>query len=378
MEERKFLFLYLNTGAGHISAAKVLKQAVEKYEPNSEVKMCVGIKKHGLAHIILEKGYNFSCNYLKGSFALIYELGKIRFFNSLVKVLLKPVIKGYLKKLVLKERPTDIISFHFVLTPFLKEIVQKLSFEVQLKTIVTDPFTTPKSWFYERTLNYYVFSQQAKDFAIKKCGIPEKKVTVVPFLMNSEAFSPVSTEKIKELKIKHGFNPQKRMVLLVGGGEGLPGATQIINECVVAHHEDYEVAVICGRDKLKYENMRLLSIVYKRLHPYGFVNFLDELVKICDCAVIKAGPATLMEIISCKKPVIICKYLHNQELGNMHFAIDNKVGYFIQKPKEIYKKIDELLLDLDFDKKMKQRFDNICIDTDASKIVKLLFQKQSV
>ena len=378
MEERKFLFLYLNTGAGHISAAKVLKQAIENYEPNSEVKMCVGIKKHGLAHIILEKGYNFSCNYLKGSFALIYELGRVRFFNSLVKVLLKPVIKGYLKKLVLKERPTDIISFHFVLTPFLKEIVQKLPFEVQLKTIVTDPFTTPKSWLYERTLTYYVFSQQAKDFAIEKCGIPEKKVTVVPFLMNSESFRPVSPEKIKELKIKHGFNPQKRMVLLVGGGEGLPGATQIINECVVAHHEDYEVAVICGRDKLKYENMRLLSIVYKRLHPYGFVNFLDELVKICDCAVIKAGPATLMEIISCRKPVIICKYLHNQELGNMHFAIDNKVGYFIQKPKEIYKKIDELLLDSDFDKKMKQRFDNICIDTDASKIVKLLFQKQSV
>ena len=81
MEERKFLFLYLNTGAGHISAAKVLKQAIEKYEPNSEVKMCVGIKKHGLAHIILEKGYNFSCNYLKGSFALIYELGRVRWLS---------------------------------------------------------------------------------------------------------------------------------------------------------------------------------------------------------------------------------------------------------------------------------------------------------
>ncbi len=378
MEKRKFLFLYLNTGAGHISAAKVLKQAVEKYESQAEVKMCVGIKKHGLAHIILEKGYNFSCNYVKGSFALIYELGKIRFFNSLVKVLLKPVIKGYLKKLILKEQPTDIVSFHFVLTPFVKEIVNELPFKIQFKTIVTDPFTTPSSWFYERTLSYFVFSQEAKDFAVKKCGIPEKKVTVVPFLMNNEAFRPVSAEKIQELKIKHGFNPQKRMVLLVGGGEGLPGATQIVNECVVAHRQDYEVAVICGRDKLKYENMKLLSLVNKRLHPYGFVNFLDELVKICDCAVIKAGPATLMEVLSCRKPVIICKYLHNQELGNMHFAINHKVGFFIQKPKKIYNKINELLLDSDFDSKMKQRFDSISIDTDASKIVKLLFQKQSV
>lgn len=108
---------------------------------------------------------------------------------------------------------------------------------------------------------------------------------------------------------------------------------------------------------------------------FGFIDYLDELVKICDCAVIKAGPATLFEVLSCRKPVIVCKYIHNQELGNMRFAINNRVGYFIRSPRRIFKKINELLSDTDFDSKMAHRFDNVQIDTDASKVASLLLQK---
>ena len=111
------------------------------------------------------------------------------------------------------------------------------------------------------------------------------------------------------------------------------------------------------------------------LHVFGFIDYLDELVKICDCAVIKAGPATLFEVLSCRKPVIVCKYIHNQELGNMRFAVNNRVGYFIRSPRRIFKKINELLSDTDFDVKMAHRFDNVQIDTDASKVASLLLQK---
>ena len=61
----------------------------------------------------------------------------------------------------------------------------------------------------------------------------------------------------------------------------------------------------------------------------------------------------------------------------MHFAVDHKVGYFIQKSRAIYKKINELLNDSSFDEKMKKNFDSIVIDTDASKVAKLLFQKNN-
>ncbi|MDE5898788.1 MAG: hypothetical protein K2H09_05935, partial [Treponemataceae bacterium] len=68
------------------------------------------------------------------------------------------------------------------------------------------------------------------------------------------------------------------------------------------------------------------------------------------------------------------KYIHNQELGNMRFAVGNNVGYFIRKPADIFRKINELLNDSAFDEKMRHRFDSVAIDTDASKVAELLLR----
>ena len=376
VSNRKFLFLYLNTGAGHISAAKVLAQAMKEEDPSVEIEMKLGFKKNGISRVFFEKGYNYACNYFHGAFPLLYDLGEYRFVQSLLHFFVGTETRRYLRKLILKEHPTDIVCFHFGVTPFVKTVLKNIPWKINFTVIVTDPFTLPKAWFYERDVNYFVYSEDAKQVAVTKCGVPEKNVKVIPFLMNQKFAKQYPADKIRELKIKHGFNPDKKIVLLVGGGEGLPGASEIINQCIL-HHSNFSIAVICGKDKVKKANFEVLSKTYPKLdlHVYGFVDFLEELVKICDCAVIKAGPATLMEVLSCRKPVIICKYIHNQELGNMRFAVKHRVGWFIRRPKYIFKKINELLNDENFEENMKTRFDSISLDTDASKVAKLLFQK---
>lgn len=376
MNNKKFLFFYLNTGAGHISAAKVLATAMQQQDSNVEIKMFNGFSNHKLGHFIFEKGYNYSTNYFKGAFPIIYDLGKHRWLQSTVKHVLAPETRPYLRKIIKKEHPTDIVCFHFAITPFLKEVLKDISWKINLTVIVTDPFTVPHSWFFEKDVNYMVYSEEARNIAINECNIPSENIQIIPFLMNQKFRTQISDDEKIDLRIKHGFDPNKKMVLLVGGGEGLPGATEIINNCIL-HKAKFSVAVICGRDKVKRKNLSILKLANPKLdlHIFGFIDYLDELVKICDCAVIKAGPATLMEVLSCRKPVIICKYIHNQELGNMHYAVNHKVGYFIRKPSAIFRKIKELLNDKNFDEKMKHRFDSIVLDTDASKVAKILLHK---
>ena len=339
MSNKKFLFFYLNTGAGHISAAKVLAAAMKEQEPDVEIKMLNGFCSHKLGHFIFEKGYNYSTNYFKGAFPIVYDLGRYEWLQSGLKHILGPETRPYLRRIIRKEHPTDIVCFHFAVTPFLKDVLKNIPWKVNLTVIVTDPFTVPYPWFYEKDVNYMVYSDEAKAIAVNECHVPEKNVQVIPFLMNSKFRTSITEEEKTALRIKHGFAPDKKIVLLVGGGEGLPGATEIVNNCIL-HKAKFAVAVICGRDKVKKKNLSLLRLANPHidLHIFGFVDFMDELVKICDCAVIKAGPATLMEVLACRKPVIICKYIHNQELGNMHFAVRHRVGYFIRKPRAIYRK----------------------------------------
>lgn len=372
MKKRKFLFFYLDTGAGHISAAKVLSNAIKMRDATAEIKMFNGFAPHKLGHFIFENGYQCSTNYFRGSFPIMYDMGETHFMQSFLRHLLGPETRHFLRRLIKKEQPTDVVCFHFAVTPFVKDVLSEMPYKINFHVLVTDPFTCTKAWFYEKDLKYLVYSNDIKKIAVDY-GVPEKNIFVIPFLMNEKFTHLINEEEKRALRIKHGFDPEKKLVLLVGGGEGLPGATEIINSCIL-HRAKFAIAVVCGKDKVKAKNLKLLKIAHPKLdlHIFGFVDFMDELVKICDCAVIKAGPATLMEMLYSRKPVIICKYIHNQELGNMHFAVRNKVGYFIRKPSAIFKKINELLNDSSFDEKMKHRFENVQIDTDVGKVVDVL------
>lgn len=371
--KRKFLFFYLTTGAGHISTARVMKECILKNDPDAEIVMINGFdKKNYLGRLIFEKGYYVSTNFLAGLYPLTYDLAQYRFFQKIMLNLITPHTTRYIQKVIEEEKPTDIVNFHFALTPFLKNAVKKSGNKIKMTVMVTDPFTAPHCWFYEKNMKYFVYSQQAKDIGIK-LKVPADNITIVPFALNPKYQEKFTKDDVIALKKKHGFDLNKKVLLMVGGGDGIPGAIEIINKCI-HRRADFSVAVICGKDKAKQGYLELVKKTNPQLdlHVYGFINYLDELVKLCDCVVMKAGPATLIEVLTCKKPVIICRYIHNQEKGNMMYAVDNNVGYFIQRPSKIYDKVEELLDDKDFDIKMTKRFAALNIDTDTDKTAKLL------
>lgn len=375
-QKRKFMFVYLTTGAGHISTARVMKECILKNEPNAEVVMVNGFdKKNFWGQVILEQGYYVSTNFFHGLYPLAYDLARFRFFQSFMLRFFMPHTVRYLRKIIKKEKPTDIVSFHFALSPCIKQALKSSDSKINLSVMVTDPFTVPNVWFYEKSLQYFVYSEQAKEIGMS-LKVPEKNIHIVPFALNPKYQIPFDKDDIISLKKKHGFDLNKKVLLIVGGGDGIPGAIEIINKCILRKAK-FSVAVICGHDLVKKTYLEGLKVLYPKfdLHVYGFINYLDELVKLSDCVVMKAGPATLVEVLSCKKPVIICRYIHNQEKGNMQFAVNNKVGFFIQSPGKIYDKVEELLADEHFDEKMKERFAALNIDTDTNKTAKLLLEK---
>lgn len=377
MAQRKFLFLYLNTGGGHLASAKVLKDYVEQLHPEASVTLLNGFNQSNfVSKLLFEKGYHSMCTFMPGLWHMVYEIAKSRAMQTLVSKFVKPQTSHYLKEQIIENEITDIVSFHFALTPSALSAIRKSGRKVNLSVVVTDPFTVPNAWFYTKGVNTYVFSEQAKEEAVNKLGFDEKDIKIVPFLMNRKFLKEASPDDVKQLRVKYGIPTDKKVVLLAGGGEGLPGTLKIISDFIVKK-VDFSIVVVCGRDKTTKSTLDMLKAVNPKLNlfTFGFVSFMDELVKLCDCAVIKAGPATLMEVLKSNKPVIISTYIHGQELGNVRFATENKVGWFIRKPKDISNKITQLFTDNEYFKSVKQRSQNLKIDTEMNVLVEDLFSK---
>ncbi len=378
-DKRKFLLVYLNTGNGHKAQAKVLQEAFFDYAPDVQVELLCGFdQKNRFGHLIVEKGYGIACNYIHGAWPLIYNMGEFKFFQKIVRYSVRLHTLSYIQKILEEKEVTDVVSFHFVMTPVLYDAIRKIRTKsgrnIRLTVITTDPFTGPSAWFYLKKLNYLVASQQFKDFALKS-GVDPEHIHIVPFLLNKKFARPVTKDEIYFLRRKYGYSQDKRVVLLAGGGEGLPGALKIVNQCVL-QKANFSIAVVCGRNKGLYRSLELIKKVapWIDLHIYGFVDCMDSLVKLSDLIVSKAGTSTIMEIASQQKPIIISNYIYGQEKGNLEFVKKSGIGTFIRHSADIYAKILCTFESEEAYARATEECKELVIDTDVAKIVKYLLE----
>ena len=317
--------------------------------------------------------YHLTQTFIPGLFSLVYRLGEYRWFQTMVAFLLSFSTETYLRQRFKEEQMTDVVTFHFAIIPAIVAAANRVNKKIRITAVVTDPYTASPSWFYHPSINYFVFSEDIKKLAMEKGHVPEENIQIIPFLLNNKFRMNHSENKIIEFKKKHNLPLDKKIVLLAGGGEGLPNIRLIINNFILSH-PDFAVVVVCGRDLTTYTYLKLLAKSQKKLdlHVFGFVDFMDELVYCCDCAVIKAGTATLMEFVAVKKPFIICHFIYGQELGNVDFAIKNGVGSFVRKPAKITKAVSKMLTNENYLKQVQHNYENLPISTESEIIADLL------
>lgn len=376
MRERNFLFIYLDTGGGHKSSARALKTYFEHLYPDVNVYLVNAFDRSNfLGRFFFEKGYHLMCTSLRGLWYIIYEIGQCTWFLELILKFIKPQMTSFLAHEIERLHITDVVSFHFAVTPSAHAAVKKSGKRIKISEIVTDPFTAHSAWFYDKQVDTYVFSQMVRAQALEKYHYTEDKVKIMPILLNPIMLKKRTEDEIKELKNKYQIPKDKKVLLIAGGGEGLPGTLGIVRE-FIKQKDDFVVIAICGRNKQSKFELEILKKTNPKFNLiiFGFVTFMEELVKICDCAVIKAGPASVFELLTNKKPVIISSFMHGQELGNMRYVVNNKVGYFIQEPKNISAKVHEIFSDDKILLQLRENINALDIQVDCTSFVHHLME----
>jgi 1,2-diacylglycerol 3-beta-galactosyltransferase len=225
----------------------------------------------------------------------------------------------------------------------------------------------------------YLASEPIKVIAQARGGVPDEKIVMsglpirYDFAKQADAMGDRTTPEGKAHQFKMRevlkIDTNKRMVLVMGGGEGVGSLSDIVNEIYAklrTQGVDATICVICGRnEKLKadletrcwdtvvsqslksYESLksrlytRLLKLHATRSRriqlaldraaaraekgdvaatpgnvdvvPLGFVKNMAEYMVAADVLVTKAGPGTIAEAAAVGLPIMVTSHLPGQE-----------------------------------------------------------------
>jgi UDP-N-acetylglucosamine:LPS N-acetylglucosamine transferase len=199
-------------------------------------------------------------------------------------------------------------------------------------------------WFLVKNQNFIVFSKGLKERIIKK----GRGYTVqnFPFILDEKFSSSLSQDDVLAAKQKLGYKQDKKVVLILGGGDGIPKGEKILEE-ILKSKLDAEIGFVCGKNEVLFSGAEKLKLTYNadNLKIYGYVDYIYNLISISNVVITKCGASTIMEILNLKKVPIVNDYIWEQELGNVDYLIENNLGIYEPQIKNLPKAIKQLLED---------------------------------
>ena len=341
-------FLYLKTGGGHISGVNALiARLTEKYPDNAAYIPQNGFKEQNrISRIFFEKGYLATSNYFELGYVAFYQLTRSKTILTFCIWLLRPFIVKNLVTFLKTEKITKLVCVHEILIPLARIAIDRVTPGIPLISVVMDPFTAHPLWFYTKNTELIVFSQKLQKEAIERYGFKPDQVHQFPLMLSRNFDRRYTLDEKIAAKQRHGIPLDKKIVLVVGGGEGLKSTLAIVNAFIFQRCPAHLI-VICGKNKVLKTQLEILlkTTQITNIQVFGFVSFMPDLINVSDCVITKSGPATVMETLSTGKPLILASYVRGQELGNMLYVVNNNLGWYIPKPRKIIKKVKEIITD---------------------------------
>ncbi len=230
-------------------------------------------------------------------------------------------------------RPDLVISVHPIQVTIPLRVLRELGSRAPFITVVTDPVTPPVAWFSPAVDLTVVATEPAREMALA-CGLESERVRVIGLPVRG-AFGLKRSQPRREMRSQLGLDPDRRLVLLTGGGAGigklLPLARAVAKE-LARHHATAQMAIVAGHNTILQRRLRQEPWPLP-VRILGFVEDMAGWLAAADLLITKAGPGTLAEAACMGVPVLITGFIPGQEEGNITWIEQHGAGVFQPAPR---------------------------------------------
>jgi processive 1,2-diacylglycerol beta-glucosyltransferase/1,2-diacylglycerol 3-beta-galactosyltransferase len=326
----------------------------------------------GIIRKPIEDGYRQAQARAPWAYEFLYALNKLPGVARLSCALVAWFVRRPLARLLATERPDKIVVLHFFLVRPVYQVLHAAGQRVPVVTVVTDPFTAHPIWFLQPGQRLVVFSRQLQQ-QLQPVAHRFASINVFPFTIDERFSHAMPHADVPAVRQRHGFAPDLKLVLVLGGGDGMPRGRRILRRLLAAP-VDAQFAVVCGRNTRLLSQMQALRREFprRRMRVYGFVDFIPELIGMADLVVTKCGASTFMEILCARRIPVINSYLWEQEKGNVEFITGNTMGIYERRVRRLPKLVERLLADHAFAGQFRENIERLAPQNGTPQVAEFL------
>jgi 1,2-diacylglycerol 3-beta-galactosyltransferase len=319
-------FLFSDTGGGHRGACEAIMDAIHCEFGETIISQKVDFLKDYAPPPFnhLPEAYPDLVR-VPELWGILFDLSNGRRQARVVTSMFWPYVRRAAHRLVRDYHSEMLVSVHPLATTFALKALGKN--RPPFVTVVTDMVSTHALWFDKRADLIIVPTEMAYQKAIHYHMLPEK-VRVVGQPVSQLCGAPSADRSL--LRRDLGWPRGKKVILLVGGGEGM-GPLAETAHAIDDSGLDVCLVIVTGRNskleaELKEQTWQNPAFIY------GFVNDMPDFMRAADIIVTKAGPGTIAEALIAGLPIILYAKLPGQEDGNVDFVISEGVGVWAPDP----------------------------------------------
>lgn len=343
--KKRILFLMSDTGGGHRAAAEAIDEAIHYLYPDTYDTIIEDLWKEHTPWPVnrIPDAYPWMAGPGVPMWKLMWAISTTMqpLPHKFVFPGVSPVLRRRIVRYFQETNPDLIVSVHPLMNHLAVRLRDKAGLSrVPFMTVVTDMVSVHPTWICPEVTLCTVPTNPARDLAIHWGMRPEQVVvTGQPVALK---FSRIGGDKV-ELKRRLGLAPDRKTVLVVGGGEGM-GPVFKIARAIARTASQAQLMVVAGRNRqlktqLEAVNWEIPAKIF------GFVKNMPDLMGAADILVTKAGPGTISEAFIARLPLILYGYIPGQETGNVTYVQERNAGILAEDPHEIGRLVRDWLGD---------------------------------
>jgi len=373
---KKLLLLTASYGTGHMTASKFIKKSLDAIALPAEIesKIVDFLKPPGSSHEqhVFEKLYNVTMEKpALWDFIFDFSNGKAAhfYFQNIF-----PRFFSEFFKMFDAEKPDYCVNTHpywnYLIDHYNK--IRAPEKKLRYSCVVTDSTEIHKTWVTDDAQYLMVCDDESRE-ALVKAGVPEGKIRVTGFPVNTELGKPMDTAAFLK---EQGLTPGVLTILFVVGLGDVSKFLRLIDYLSRQEGKKFQVIIITGKYKAIYEV--LTKKTYKPpTKVIGWCDRMPDFIRSSDLIISKCGGAIVMETLAAGKPVLIPVFTPGQERGNAKLLLKHGFGFVERDYEKTTQILDKIIASPETIYKMQsdiKKFSKPGASDEIAKFVKSIVQ----